>query len=160
MPQPKRSKTAAAHDDSPADHDVDMSDDESVASSSGQSSAVEPDTDDEIADMKHQKSKKTLKRKHRATDPSKFGATLQNLLETEAPSGLPLSLNPSVARKRNDSKLESKARRIIQVEKKEEEDKGRVRDVIGGWGAENERALRKIAQRGGEYTARSRRDNN
>lgn len=33
-------------------------------------------------------------------------------------------------------------------EKKEREDTGRVRDVIGGWGGESERAFRKVAQRG------------
>jgi len=37
---------------------------------------------------------------------------------------------------------------VLQIEKKEKEDKGRVTDVIGGWGGESERALRKVAQRG------------
>ncbi|KZP16826.1 hypothetical protein FIBSPDRAFT_831320 [Athelia psychrophila] len=106
------------------------------------------DTEDEIADSKIVKSKKTLKRKRRATEPSRFGATLQFLLDTDAPSAQPLSLKPSVARQRNDEKLELKARKALQIEKKEKEDKGRVTDVIGGWGGEGERALRKIAQRG------------
>jgi hypothetical protein len=124
------------------------------AASREQSSGDEPDTEDEIAELKHQKSKKTLKRKHRATDPSNFSTALQTLLKTDAPSGVPLSLKPSIARKRNDDKLESKARRVIQVEKKEEEDKRRVKDIIGGWGAENERTLRKVAQRGGKSSRR------
>ncbi|KIJ57780.1 hypothetical protein HYDPIDRAFT_103853, partial [Hydnomerulius pinastri MD-312] len=38
--------------------------------------------------------------------------------------------------------------RVIMVERKEKEDKGRIRDVIGGWGGESERSLRKVAQRG------------
>jgi hypothetical protein len=123
-----------------------------VSSSSGdQSSSSEADTEDEIAQLqRQQKSQKTLKRKRRATDSTKFGAALQTLLETDAPSGMPLSLKPSIARRRNDDKLESKARKVIQTEKKDEEDKRRIKDVIGGWGAENERALRKVAQRGGE----------
>lgn len=91
---------------------------------------------------------KTLKRKRRATGPSQFGTILQSLLETETPSALPLSLKPSVARQRNDARLELKARKLIQVERKEKEDRGRIRDVIGGWGAESERSLRKVAQRG------------
>jgi len=129
--------------------DEDLSDD---GSASGPSSASDgeasPDTEDEIAGAKTKKSKKTLKRKRRATDVTRFGETLQSLLNTSAPSALPLSLKPSVARKRADEKLESKGKRALQVEKKDKEDKGRVRDVIGGWGGEGERALRKVAQRG------------
>jgi hypothetical protein len=113
----------------------------------------EPDTDDAIDDFKKAKSKNTSKRKIRATAPSNFGATLQSLLNTEAPSTLPLSLKPSIARKHNDEKLEKRARKVVQVEKKELEDKGRIRDVIGGWGGESERALRKVAQRGGMYSS-------
>jgi len=109
------------------------------------------DTDDEIAGTKITKTKKTLKRKRRATEPSRFGATLQFLLDTDTPSTQPLSLKPSVARQRNDEKLELKAKKELQIEKKEKEDKGRVTDVIGGWGGESERALRKVAQRGGKY---------
>lgn len=108
-----------------------------------------PDTEDEIAGAKITKSKKTLKRKRRATEPSRFGATLQFLLDTDAPSAQPLSLKPSVAKQRNDEKLELKAKKVLQIEKKEKEDKCRVTDVIGGWGGESERALRKVAQRGG-----------
>ncbi|KAG6828708.1 hypothetical protein H0H92_007016 [Tricholoma furcatifolium] len=102
---------------------------------------------DEVV-LKKQKSHQTSKRKIRATRASNFGATLQSLLNTDAPSTLPLSLKPSIARKKNDEKLESRAKKILQVEKKEKEDKGRITDVIGGWGGESERALRKVAQRG------------
>ncbi|KAG2159768.1 uncharacterized protein EDB93DRAFT_1237060 [Suillus bovinus] len=110
-----------------------------------------PDTEAEIADKRITKSKKTLKRKRRATEPSQFGATLQGLLDTNAPSDLPLSLKPSIARQKNGAKLELKAHKVIQIEKKEKADKGRIRDVIGGWGGESERSLRKVAQRGGAY---------
>lgn len=108
-----------------------------------------PDTEDEIMAAKASKSKKTLKRKRRATDPSNFGATLNALLNTDAPSSLPLSLKPSAARKRNEGKQELKAKKAQRIEKKEREDKGHISDVIGGWGGESERALRKVAQRGG-----------
>ncbi|KAJ3803336.1 hypothetical protein GGU11DRAFT_761801 [Lentinula aff. detonsa] len=107
------------------------------------------DSADEIEGMKPQKSRQTKKRKIRATHASAFGATLQSLLNTKVPSSAPLSLKPSIARKRNDEKLEMKAKKVLQVEKKEKEDKGRITDVIGGWGGESERALRKVAQRGG-----------
>ncbi|KAF9229193.1 hypothetical protein BS17DRAFT_771138 [Gyrodon lividus] len=117
-----------------------------ISSDSNQQSS--PNTDDEIAHAQWKKSKKTLKRKRRATEPSQFGATLQSLLDTDAPSTLPLSLKPSVAHQKNDAKLELQARRVIRIERKEKEDKGRIRDVIGGWGGESERSLRKVAQRG------------
>ncbi|KAH8102549.1 Rrp15p-domain-containing protein [Cristinia sonorae] len=106
------------------------------------------DTEDEIGHAKHKKSSKTLKRKHRATDTTRFGATLQHLLRTDAPSALPLSLKPSIARRQNEEKLELKGRKVLLVERKEKEEKGRIKDVIGGWGGESERALRKVAQRG------------
>ncbi|KAH9898129.1 Rrp15p-domain-containing protein [Cubamyces lactineus] len=118
------------------------------SSDGGSSSAAsEPDTEDEIAEAKLTKSKKTLKRKRRATDAVNFGATLQSLLTTDAPEA-PLSLKPSLARKRKEEKLEAKGKQVLQIEKKEKEEKGHITDVIGGWGGESERALRKVAQRG------------
>ncbi|KZT05854.1 uncharacterized protein LAESUDRAFT_654705 [Laetiporus sulphureus 93-53] len=124
-----------------------MKDSNSPASSASEADDS-PDTEDEIAEVRRPKSKKTLKRKRRATDATHFGATLQSLLNTDAPSILPLSLKPSIARKRNNEKLEKKGKKVLQVERKEKEEKGRIRDVIGGWGGESERALRKVAQRG------------
>ncbi|KAL0578710.1 hypothetical protein V5O48_003266 [Marasmius crinis-equi] len=127
----------------------------SYASGSGSGSGSDAEMD-EILAMKPQKSRQTKKRKIRATGASTFGATLQSLLATSVPSHpddaktpvAPLALKPSIGRKLNDEKLEMKAKRMVQIEKKEKEDKGRVTDVIGGWGAEGERALRKVAQRG------------
>jgi Rrp15p len=116
---------------------------------SDSSSDHNSDTIDQLVDVTRQKSHQTSKRKIRATGSSTFGAALQSLLHTDTPSELPLSLKPSIARQRNDEKLELRARKVLQVEKKEKEDKGRIRDVIGGWGGESERTLRKVAQRGG-----------
>lgn len=148
MPLAKRQKLGHRDvDDSLSDWGGDGSD---VQSKSGSGSEPEePDTEDEIAEAKHAKSKKTLKRKRRATDATNFGATLQSLLTTNAPSDAPLSLKPSLAKKRNEEKLEAKGKQVLLVEKKEKEDRGRITDVIGGWGGESERALRKVAQRGG-----------
>ncbi|KAF8507022.1 Rrp15p-domain-containing protein [Russula emetica] len=150
MPSPtKRQKRShATHIDR---HDSE-SESQSIHSASEMSSSVNgrqsPDTEDEIAEARLPKSKKTLKRKHRATDPSNFGATLQSLLETNAPSGVPLSLKPSVARRQYDEKLELQAKKLLKGERKSKEEVGRIRDVIGGWGVEGERSLRKVAQRG------------
>jgi hypothetical protein len=159
MSLPKRQKLAGAHEtDLVSDHsDVQSEMDGSEGGSEGSfaSSDGSLDTDNEITGTKFTKSKKTLKRKRRATEPSRFGATLQFLLDTDAPSTQPLSLKPSVARQRNDEKLELKAKKVLQIEKKDKEDKGRVTDVIGGWGGESERALRKVAQRGGKVSRNS-----
>ncbi|XP_006454687.1 hypothetical protein AGABI2DRAFT_133366 [Agaricus bisporus var. bisporus H97] len=127
----------------PSDHnddDLDLSSDNYASS--------EQDTDDAIHDLKKVKSKNTSKRKLRATAPSNFGATLQSLLSTDAPSSLPLSLKPSTSRHKHDEKVQKREKKALQIEKKELEDKGRIRDVIGGWGGESERGLRKVAQRG------------
>ena len=135
--------------------------DEWVSEDEGSSAASSPDTDTEIALAKAtKKSKKTARRKLRATSPSRFGQTLESLLNTSAPAEVPLALKPSIRKKRNEQKLEVRARKVVEMEKKEHEEIGRVRDVIGGWGGENERALRKVAQRGGglfrqEYHERS-----
>ncbi|KAI0721375.1 Rrp15p-domain-containing protein [Cerioporus squamosus] len=123
------------------------SEEEFSADAGSSSGGSEPDTEDEIAASKFTKSKKTQKRKRRATDAVNFGATLQSLLTTNAPEA-PLSLKPSVAKKRREDKLEAKGKQVLQVERKEKEDRGRITDVIGGWGGEGERALRKVAQRG------------
>ncbi|PPQ92688.1 hypothetical protein CVT25_013995 [Psilocybe cyanescens] len=131
-----------------SDNESEVSFDEDEGMESGNSEGSQPDEDEEIEGLTRQKSKQTSKRKIRATGGSKFGATLQFLLNTETPSTLPLSLKPSIARKRNDEKLESRAKKVLLIEKKEKEDKARVQDVIGGWGGESERALRKVAQRG------------
>ena len=159
-PATKRQKLTSDNEHETPDENLSVEDNEEsgpeLESESGSSDDGEressPDTEDEIEKAKYSKSKKTLKRKRRATDTTRFGATLLSLLGTDAPSALPLSLKPSVARKRNDEKLEQKSKKVLQVEKKEKEDKGRIKDVIGGWGAESERTLRKVAQRGGEST--------
>ncbi|KAF5312680.1 hypothetical protein D9619_003456 [Psilocybe cf. subviscida] len=155
MPPHKRQKLAAAEqhhsesgDDDSTPFDASGSEDEVDDDGMDTGSDNEVDEDEEIENLKPQKSKQTSKRKIRATAGSKFGATLEFLLKTETPSALPLSLKPSIARKRNDEKLESRARKVLQIEKKEKEDKARIKDVIGGWGGESERALRKVAQRG------------
>lgn len=145
----KRVKLAEGREDDSID-DSGSSEGED-ASHPGQDSSW--NTDDEIADGQRMKSKKTLKRKRRATEPSHFGTTLQSLLNTDAPSGLPLSLKPSVAHQKNEAKLELEAKKVIQIERKEKEESGRIRDVIGGWGGESERSLRKVAQRGGMLDA-------
>ncbi|PPQ78058.1 hypothetical protein CVT26_015497 [Gymnopilus dilepis] len=141
-------RSSSAAEESDADVSFEEGNDVESGSGSDASGQDDEDEDEDIQGLKPQKSRQTSKRKIRATGSSKFGATLQHLLNTDAPSSLPLSLKPSIARKRNDEKLESRAKKVLQLEKKEKEDKARIKDVIGGWGGESERALRKVAQRG------------
>lgn len=160
MPPTKRQKLSkpAEEEEVSEEDQISLSEDESEASfgddqdmdAESADGSQAGDDDDDIEGITRQKSRQTSKRKIRATGSTKFGATLQFLLNTETPSTLPLSLKPSIARKRNDEKLESRAKKVLQIEKKEKEDKARVKDVIGGWGGESERALRKVAQRGGK----------
>ncbi|KAJ7103610.1 CTLH/CRA C-terminal to lish motif domain-containing protein [Mycena belliarum] len=146
MPPLKRQKLDQPSEPQPGPSNA--SEDDSDASGGFSGSDLDDSGSDNIENLKPQKSKQTMKRKIRASGTTTFGATLQSLLNTDAPSTLPLSLKPSLGRKRNDEKLELRAKKVLLVERKEKEDKGRIVDVIGGWGGESERALRKVAQRG------------
>jgi hypothetical protein len=113
----------------------------------------EADTEDEIAHVQEAglKSKKTLKRKLRATSPTHFGETLNELLVGQPNEEIPLTLPRRFERQREREKEDIHLRKAQGQAKKDAEEVGRITDIIGGWGAENERALRKVAQRGGKY---------
>jgi hypothetical protein len=105
--------------------------------------------EDEILLADTVKSKKTSKRKLRATSPSQFGATLMSLLSGEPQSEVALALEPHVVRQQKQDREKLKERKLRGETQKDAEEKGRITDVIGGWGGEGERELRKVAQRGG-----------
>ena len=65
------------------------------------------------------KSWKTLKRKRRATSPSRFGTGLEVLLETASGMPAPSSLKPGLGRQQKEEKLECGARKLLEGEKKE-----------------------------------------
>ncbi|KAL5495296.1 hypothetical protein ACEPAI_759 [Sanghuangporus weigelae] len=156
MPPTKRPRLSGDENDDAASSS--SSDERSFvnADSDAPNSSAETDSDaeslpteDEITEAHRSvKSRKTQKRKRRATSPSRFGTALQALLNTDAPTSQPLALKPSVAKRRTDEKLETKAKKLLEGEKKEREEKNHIQDVIGGWGTERERSLRKVAQRG------------
>ncbi|KAK2778369.1 hypothetical protein FQN52_008856 [Onygenales sp. PD_12] len=94
-------------------------------------------------------------------DPTAFSSSIARILSTKLPTAA--RADPLLSRSRQtvqttadiaDEKLESRARAKLRAEKKEELDRGRIRDVLGvergeaGETAEEERRLRKIAQRG------------
>ncbi|KAG8950963.1 hypothetical protein FRC03_012689 [Tulasnella sp. 419] len=156
-PAPKRQKLdeSSAEEDNISDEDDNQVVDEggsgveaSVEDSDEDDASSSADTETEIALAHAVKSKKTAKRKRRAISPTPFGKALTTLLDTSAPSTQPLSLRPAVAKQKNDEKSEMRAKKLLAGERKEKEEKGHIKDVIGGWGGESERALRKVAQRG------------
>ncbi|KAG8677914.1 hypothetical protein FRC09_020279 [Ceratobasidium sp. 395] len=158
-----RKELSTSRQSQSSDEDSSSSPKEAVVDNAGTESSEEEnestgndssstDTETEITRAQSAKSKKTSKRKRRATSPTPFGQTLESLLATSVPggtqAGMPLALKPSLSRRKNEEKLEIKAKRVLEVERKEREDKGHVRDVIEGWNNEDERSLRKVAQRG------------
>lgn len=143
-----------------------MSDDEQADLDEGEISLDdEPGTDDEIEAAKgaNVKSKKTAKRKRRATSPNSFGTALQDLLGIAAPSEQDesrqdttdveptkkrkasaktdvttpaiLSLAPHLRRSAQSTSLSARAARIALDQKRRREERCHVKDVIGGWGA-------------------------
>ncbi|PWN38148.1 uncharacterized protein FA14DRAFT_159862 [Meira miltonrushii] len=161
----KRKRTNRRDDAEDGDTEADEDITDEGEEADGSEMEEEMDTDDELTASKLGKSKKTAKRKRRATSPSSFGATLQGLLgnadEEEAdeeegsdgeagpskktlsapvPVGQPaiLSLAPHIRRGAQSSRLNEKAARLALAAKRKREDRARVTDVIGGWGAPGE----------------------
>ena len=94
-------------------------------------------------------------------DPAAFSTSIAKILSTKLPTSVRddpvLSRSKEAAQKSTDiaeEKLDRQARAKMRAEKKEELDRGRIRDVMGlqrgqaGAVAEEEKRLRKIAQRG------------
>jgi hypothetical protein len=94
-------------------------------------------------------------------DPSVFSTSISKILSTKLSTAA--RADPVLSRSKNavqastelaNERLEQRARAKLRAEKKEEQDRGRVRDVLGiergqaGETAEEEKKLRKIAQRG------------
>jgi Rrp15p len=101
---------------------------------------------------------KTVPKRH---DPSAFSTSMSKILSTKLPTSARadpvLSRSKAVAQASSElanERLEQRARSKLRAEKKEEQDRGRDRDVLGiergeaGQTAEEEKRLRKIAQRG------------
>ncbi|KAL2810201.1 Rrp15p-domain-containing protein [Aspergillus granulosus] len=94
-------------------------------------------------------------------DPTAFSTSISKILATKLPTSAradPVLSRSKIATKTStdlaEEKLDNQARAKLRAEKKEELDRGRVRDVLGievgqaGAVAEEEKRLRKIAQRG------------
>ncbi|KAF9885636.1 hypothetical protein FE257_012727 [Aspergillus nanangensis] len=147
----KNTKKHASDDEDEDDHDV--------------SSGSEADSLDEDSDAGSDASLSASTTGNRAVskrnDPSAFSTSIVKILSTKLPTSARadpvLSRSKIVAQKSTEAaeeKLDQKARAKLRAEKKEELDRGRVRDVMGfergeaGSVLDEEKRLRKTAQRG------------
>ncbi|KAB8199194.1 Rrp15p-domain-containing protein [Aspergillus parasiticus] len=148
------------HGDESSESD-DKKDEKHEASGSDVSSGAEDEDDDYDSDV----SMPTSTTDHRAVpkrnDPSAFSTSISKILATKLPSSAradPVLSRSKIATQAStdfaDEKLDKQARAKLRAEKQEELDRGRIRDVLGiergeaGAVAEEEKRLRKIAQRG------------
>lgn len=105
--------------------------------------------------------KKRLKKTSKRNDPEAFSTSISKILSTKLSQSA--RKDPVLSRSREaaetskelaDERLEKKARAKIRADRKEDLERGRVKDVLGlstgvaGNTAEEEKRLRKIAQRG------------
>ncbi|KAJ5794722.1 hypothetical protein N7457_001321 [Penicillium paradoxum] len=159
-PQPKKSDKSDSDSDMGEEIELDEADlenddDESDASGS----------DDEDLSDSSPAGKATGANRGRSVpkrnDPTAFSTSISKILSTKLPSSAradPVLSRSSYASKLStdaaDEKLDKAARAKMRAEKKEELDRGRIRDVMGiqrgiaGPVAEEEKRVRKMAQRG------------
>ncbi|KAL4801587.1 Rrp15p-domain-containing protein [Aspergillus unguis] len=154
--QPKRKETRKPEPkaDSP-------SDDEEESASNADSDADDSDDDDADSDDSLPAESIGKRKVPKRNDPSAFSTSISKILATKLPTSA--RADPVLSRSKTvtqtttqqaEDKLDNAARAKLRAEKKEELDRGRVRDVRGiatgqaGAVAEEEKRLRKIAQRG------------
>ncbi|KAJ0415868.1 Rrp15p-domain-containing protein [Aspergillus carlsbadensis] len=138
------------------------SDDEEEQSGSNASSDADDDEDDDAdSDASLPTGSIGQRSVPKRNDPTAFSTSISKILATKLPTSARadpvLSRSKIVTQTSTDlaeEKLDNQARSKLRAEKKEELDRGRVRDVLGiglgqsGAVAEEEKRLRKIAQRG------------
>ncbi|KAI9041673.1 rRNA-processing protein RRP15 [Aspergillus affinis] len=147
---------AESSDESPENDEEKDEDDE--ASGSDASNDSDDDGDSDVSMTAPNADRKTLSKRN---DPTAFSTSISKILSTKLPTSA--RADPVLSRSKSaqqtsteiaDEKLDNQARAKLRAEKKEELDRGRVRDVLGvergqtGAVAEEEKRLRKTAQRG------------
>ncbi|EZF31135.1 ribosomal RNA-processing protein [Trichophyton mentagrophytes] len=138
-------------------------DQEELAATGESDSDDDEDSDASSVTSSQAGSTSTTSRKHvsKRNDPTAFSTSISKILSTKLPTSARadplLSRSKAAAQTSADianERLEHRARAKLRAEKKEELDRGRVRDVLGvdrgeaGETAEFEKKLRKVAQRG------------
>ncbi|RJE22281.1 rRNA processing protein RRP15 [Aspergillus sclerotialis] len=150
-------KTQSAHKDANSSHSDNDEVDED-ASGSEASSGLEEDSDSDASISAPNPNQRSVPKRN---DPSAFSTSISKILSTKLPTSA--RADPVLSRSKaavqsgtqfEDEKLDKQARAKLRAEKKEELDRGRIRDVMGiergmtGAVAEEEKRLRKIGQRG------------
>lgn len=161
-PAPQSKKSDDSDSDSNVGEEIEL-DDADLENDDDESDASESD-DEELSDSA-QSGKATGANRGRSVpkrnDPTAFSTSISKILSTKLPSSAradPVLSRSSYAAKLSteaaDEKLDKAARAKMRAEKKEELDRGRIRDVMGvkrgvaGQVAEEEKRVRKMAQRG------------
>lgn len=157
-PQPKKSDDSES--DSADEEEIELGSDdlEDDDDDENDASGSDEDVSDSAPSAKGAKSGRAVPKRN---DPTAFSTSISKILSTKLPSSAradPVLSRSSYASKlaaeAADDKLDKAARAKMRAEKKEELDRGRIRDVLGvkrglaGPVAEEEKRVRKMAQRG------------
>jgi hypothetical protein len=153
--KPLEEQPAASQDEAEEEEDEQESGPDTKAEADGDGDGEEED--DEFEELGATRRKATTKR----NDPEAFSTSIAKILSTKLSQSA--RKDPVLSRSRDaaetstslaNERLERKAKAKLRAEKREELERGRVRDVLGltsgqaGEVAEEEKRLRKIAQRG------------
>ncbi|KAF3406567.1 Ribosomal RNA-processing protein 15 [Talaromyces pinophilus] len=138
-----------------------LEDDEPDVNASSGDEEEDNEDNDSTADDDDEEGGLRLKTVTKRHDPTAFSTSISKILSTKLPTSARadpvLSRSKAAAQASSElanERLEQRARSKLRAEKKEEQERGRVRDVLGiergeaGETAEEEKRLRKIAQRG------------
>ena len=149
-------KKAAEEDDDDDDDDAD-----SIHSDDGDGVASEDASGSDASSDEGNDGETSSRTVPKRNDPSAFSTSISKILSTKLPTSA--RADPVLSRSKGasqtttdfaDEKLDRQARAKLRAEKKEELDRGRIRDVMGiergqaGPVAEEEKRLRKVGQRG------------
>ncbi|KAL4793366.1 Rrp15p-domain-containing protein [Aspergillus venezuelensis] len=137
------------------------SEDDEESASNADSDADDDSDEDADSDESMPNGSIGTRKVPKRNDPSAFSTSISKILATKLPTSARadpvLSRNKAITQATAqvaEEKLDNQARAKLRAEKKEELDRGRVRDVRGigsgqaGAVAEEEKRLRKVAQRG------------
>ncbi|KAJ5241134.1 uncharacterized protein N7469_002725 [Penicillium citrinum] len=156
-PAPQKKSKTAEDDETSSDE----KDEDEVEDDNEENDASGSDEDGNLSDSSASDSGKKRRNVPKRNDPTAFSTSISKILSTKLPSSAradPVLSRSKIAHQTSseaaNEKLDKQARAKMRAEKKEELDRGRVRDVMGiqrgvtGAVAEDEKRLRKMAQRG------------
>lgn len=144
-----------------SEEEGDGDDDDNESEENGPDNGSDASADEEDASDEDQSITSNQRAIPKRNDPSAFSTSISKILSTKLPTSA--RADPVLSRSKTaaqtstdfaDEKLDRQARAKLKAERKEELDRGRVRDVMGvqrglaGPVAEKEKRLRKVAQRG------------